>query len=777
MKNITIIHEKQNKYGFYGKISIKREYLEKISRALLGAGPLSEIKHLNLILEKNEDPAIISISDFSSLATSLAFKGELSIIRKLDLERSDEIYHNYRKASENFVKVVGEIEEKEPFGFSIKNEQICDDILNRCINNDDMTEYENFFSIIIDLIGASKDFYKRRDLLLAKDKIYNNLRYIASSEQLNEYNSTCIKLLSSDNFDLKEAEVFLKSAQNIVLENWRKEVTPIDDFVSGKPFKFICHSTNSSKWTGDFYSKYISASLLTEEFTDTYRSGCGFILSPENIVGADGDDLYAYNGSSNADDILNSSSIPIICPPRQIIELCRDRKEENKINGNKYKIYNEVLIEGFNPQAIFCITNGSKMLNDNYRQAMNLKKYFPTLKIIEIDLTKYKTYSELKEERNRLIKSIEMQIDPEYYKKTDSNYDLFELFWQKYLKMKNTSNYQESNIIDLYRINKKILFGVTTEELFSGIYDDDTIRFCLLKNYNINIEKILNGNIDLFDLSKLKKGLLSYSSNPKLNNIFPGIGTFLEMLNKIEITSNIIESFNNLNPRNFTSMIKIIGDYLLIRKSDLVDQKEGLIQQKILLEQTIKAKEENLNTNQSYQNLIDIEMYYKIATLDQSKSQEDLANISIKKSKLESDKLETEKELQSKKAIENKYVKHRILNYFKIKRIRLEIKILENRIKNNDIDYLEEEKAIENNFLSIIEEFQKKFGISLDEYPNLLKEAKSNIDYSFLSFGVIEIESLKKELLEVSNKIKLLTIKQESLEQNIELINTSKSII
>lgn len=774
MEMITV-NERSN---IWKKIKMKREYLEELSNAL-GDNRFEQIHTLRVLLKGDENPVVVNAGDFLDFATQLLYRGESTTIYGA-ADQSSEVFKNeYYRAYNAFTEIRGTITEKDVYPESAR-EDFCKSIWDDCLEKESMDDYEKFFTAITDLLKIDKKIYKRRDLIKAKDSIAKSLSYICTTEQLTSYEERCNELFNQEDIDLKETEKFLKDVQLLILEDWKTVTTSIADFVPGEPFRFICHSTSSRKFTDDFRSRYVSTSLLTEEFTETYHSGCGFIFEPNNIVGASGKDMYAINIADNEGGLINSSSLPPISSLAEIIDSCRAQREENQKDNKNNKIYSEVVIDGFNPSSIFCITDGSMQLNENYKHALEIKKYFPQLKIIEIDLTLYKEYSELTNCRDTLIKSIEREIDPEYYKKPDINCDLYELFWQKYLSLKKQKDYKESDIIDLYRENKEILgFAMDIEKLFSGKYDPFTIRYTLLKNPKFNIEAILNGNFDKWNLMGLKRELENCASNDLLNRIFSNIGIFINLLNQVNITDELVTIFKGTKPVTFTSMIGILGQNLHNRKNELTANKNQMISDKDSLEIAINKREIKYQRNNRYRGIIDNEYFYTIAMSDRDFETSKIDCISIEEQEIEYKKAGLETELSQKQKLKEGYSKHRFLNYFKLRGINMDIKELENRIAAI-VGILDEKGSQKKTIQKIITEldlrFKETFGYDIYEYSALLDEANSNFIYGFDTIHDFEISTLRMKLSAIEEKLLEIKLEERNLDDNIELIEPIRKV-
>ncbi len=96
------------------------------------------------------------------------------------------------------------------------------------------------------------------------------------------------------------------------------------------------------------------------------QSFYGVIWPPINIIAASDEDLHTYNATKDKDYLFpDRYSYIIVKTPEEIMELCLKRKEENDDDIS----WNEIVIEGFNPLGIFCLTDGSKKLDPKYNGA------------------------------------------------------------------------------------------------------------------------------------------------------------------------------------------------------------------------------------------------------------------------------------------------------------------------------------------------------------------------------------------------------------------------
>ena len=415
-----------------GKYIIDKNYLDNIQKYINNKlnNEMSKEEFLDFL-------ELIIIKIERTLYTVNQIKEDVSSLNNDILNNHEKLLNNFISIRGNYLELFNELND-EDYASNIKSDE---DFSLNIIN--DKKSLDILLNTIIKLFETSNYILKLRDLYIEYKEIIESLKYISNSKEIEEYKSVVNNYLNENPIDLEKLKNYLISLQKIILDDFKKEVTDIDSYKEGDYFKFICHSTNNTNWT-DENKNYISASLLTPKHMQTYNSGFGFILSPQNIVSAKASDQFTDN-TADSDDDLNEKYINTVDSIQKIDKEC--------------KTYSEIIIKGFNPIGIFCLTDGSKNLNLNYYKAKRLQKVFPNLKIIQIDLTIYKTKDELIEERNNLINHINVSLG-NFYDEVD--YELYEPFWDEYLKMKKERKYSEEDIINLYlkynEINKKNKF-------------------------------------------------------------------------------------------------------------------------------------------------------------------------------------------------------------------------------------------------------------------------------------------------------------------------------
>lgn len=358
----------------------------------------------------------------------------------------------YEQELNKFLSVCSAVSFKDPpLSMQSTNDRkiFCSQLIRHAIYGDNPAKIVEFIEAVMDFYKVIKDIYKQNDLVNAKNSIIDSLEYICEPKQIEEYEKHFDTYLKS--CDTSSSENYLNELQKIILADWHSKLTDPNNFVSGKPFRFLCHSTNTTNYKGDFLGNFVSTSLLTEKFTATYRKGFGFIMDDSNIVLASGNDMLVDNMADTEREIT-SSCVPIIDSVDKVLHDLEDNIAKPKKSNLEATDYSEIVVKGFNPIAIFCLSNGSGELNENYQKGTILSQKF-NLPLIDIDLTLYKTGKDLIKLRNQLIKDIEKLLTGSGKAKSSEYYDNFDYFWNSYLTLKKKNKYTTVDIINLYYEN------------------------------------------------------------------------------------------------------------------------------------------------------------------------------------------------------------------------------------------------------------------------------------------------------------------------------------
>ena len=336
---------------------------------------------------KNNHSKGISIKNFSDFLNKVSDKFHISynyVLENCDflLDEFNSILDELESIDFDLVNILSKFSyDNMSYWFSKKN-YIDSYVSNNC----DSDVFERLVFLFDEYLKFQVKVYKSFELLHLKDSLFEDLKEVSSEDIVKYYEDRYNLLLNEKSFDIDKLEILYREIQEVILDDFKANITDIDDYKPGEPFRFLCHSTNSITWEGDFVSEYVSTSLLTENHTDTYRSPYGFIIDPINIISMDSSDLYANNTAKDESELTNVSVLPKIL---SIGHLIRDTSD-----------YNEVILKGFNPVAIFCINDGSKEFNPFYIKAKALQNSFPNLPLIDLDMSLYNSFDNNKKNKH-----------------------------------------------------------------------------------------------------------------------------------------------------------------------------------------------------------------------------------------------------------------------------------------------------------------------------------------------------------------------------------------
>ena len=192
---------------------------------------------------------------------------------------------------------------------------------------------------------------------------------------------------NSNIYDLQTLQGYLNDYNSLATQIWKNYLN--DPRQSNDKMKYLVHD---GLINGDrYYHNTVSTSLITERHTNTYKTGYGFIVMPNTIIGADSKDISADNYAREGSSPNGYYEVPIKLP-QQVEAECIE-------NGN----YSEVNSQNFEIVGTFAIVNNQRGFNDpqSYKDA---KKLARKLKVpfVEIDDEK-RTQQIVQPEQNRSI--------------------------------------------------------------------------------------------------------------------------------------------------------------------------------------------------------------------------------------------------------------------------------------------------------------------------------------------------------------------------------------
>ena len=622
---------------------------------------------------------------------------------------------------------------------------------------------EDYINILYEYKIKRYNLEVLRDLARLRNDCKMNMSYYKSNDEIEIFLSQFDKAIDSG--DINTAKKMIEKLQNEILEEWNKYVPNFENMTDDN-FCFIGHSTNSRKFEGDFYTGYVSTSLYNQEVNDTYNGRYGFIMMPTNIVGAKSEDMYVNNISTSDEGILAYSLIAKIDHPKRILEESTKQKQENLKKGEKRKVYSEIVQKGFQPVGLFCFTNGALSLDKNYNYAKELQSNFPNLKLKIIDTYKNKKGVDLIQEKLNLINDINYDYAKrhnilEYINSIkEEELSRYDIFFENFTKLKESGNYSEDDIRSIFEQNQHFLGSLFDfDKLFTSNYSDKEIEFILYHNYALNINEILKGNIRKFWLIDIGDKLKQHIG--KLNKYINGLDEFVTIINKTEITDELVNAMIEQKTDNLYSLSKIILNS--VHNNLKKENHESMNKLLVLKENYDKLQEELKKLN-----IIDNQIYYSMAKSDYLELCKETKNI-LEENKKYDEKVKTLQE----KLFELEHQKENLKNNcYENSKFYKDIEIQLARLENLQNDLAKHpffnRRAIAKNQKEI-NEINKNNEIEKNTFntENKSKENQINYQISCIKNEISYLKSLKNfnnsrlnenntQLINLKNKIKKL---------------------
>lgn len=456
---------------------------------------------------------------------------------------SDDFYYvpqNYNEFNRN---LHSKIKEFFPNGFYSGINYFFD-----CFENKKYDDIFNVFSMFYDYEKSMYDTSYLDTLIGIRDDLVIDMNYFMSRDEIDNFMRKYDSGISRcDDILLKN---LLNEYNSKVLEEWNKYIN-----FSKDKFCFVGHSLKNARFSGDFYSRFVSCSLYNEEVFDTFNENFGFILDSKNIIAANSFDLYSFNYSEDADYLFNEDRFFKIKHPQRIIDECKVRKDNVLKLNECVSIYNEVVIDGFNPVGIFAFTNGLYELEDSYVNAYKLKRKYPNLDVFVYDVMKNKKGIDLTVCKLEIIKNLFFKFDlPEklYGDCLDFTYvNKYSYFFNK-LDILKKGEYNSLDIENIFRFNHYLLNISDIDELFSGKFNDECIKFVLGQGNYFNIDYILSSCYPDVVGYKFLSSLSRYSD--RLDKYYNGLGYFVNLLSTYDIDDSILEILNDYYFESFDTL-------------------------------------------------------------------------------------------------------------------------------------------------------------------------------------------------------------------------------
>ncbi len=339
---------------------------------------------------------------------------------------------------------------------------------------------------------------------------------------LEEIKNACINFNNHFTTQFATIRPSISSYNEYMQAYYRSHISDASKLESGQDFKFIVHNvTNGFPETLDFKTRYVSASLITDKTLGLFSGFSeaefntnrkGFILSPSNIVSAQHKDTWTSNRESGSDNLFYREGYAILSP-ETIEKRCLDIAKENKFDqlSENAPIYSEIVIDGFLPQAVFCITNGEGTLNPDYRDSLKQAKKFG-LPLIEINQREYRKKANLSPltpvGERILTKEVIERIMPEYMKSVNDFNNLRNILMTEDVCKKIADIFNQMTDKQVY--NENDFVKLASETIVSKINNSNLLlvgeKQSMIQSINDNLQELERQNQEK-DFSEAKEQL------------------------------------------------------------------------------------------------------------------------------------------------------------------------------------------------------------------------------------------------------------------------------
>ena len=339
--------------------------------------------------------------------------------------------------------------------------------------------YENM-QVAFDILTLKNQYYGCRDLRNIANTAINSINGIDKYKiglqpkvrvELQEIQEELKNLLAQKKTDIQSIQQRLDKYNTYAMDIWNDYLTSVDDTKSSE-YRWVIHNLNKGELQGDFKYKYMSTSIITNNVMGVYgMSNYGLIIKPKHIVSASYKDTYTLNISGNEENAFNIR--PPLMLPQEIEEMCMKKTIEKNgelLNYEKAPIYPEIVVDEFEIEGIYYISNGEHELARNYDKARKVAEE-RGIPLIERDISKYREEHGLEpmteNAKRSLCKNIlqkccdgDKNLKETYNKHYQDFVDThFEEFYEQYMKLKEQGEYSKDEILRIFE-------EVTKEDIY-----------------------------------------------------------------------------------------------------------------------------------------------------------------------------------------------------------------------------------------------------------------------------------------------------------------------
>ena len=330
--------------------------------------------------------------------------------------------------------------------------------------------YENM-QVAFEVLELDTQYYGCRDLRNNANTAINSINGIdkykiklqpEAMEELQEIQEELRNLLAQKKTDIQAIQDRVNRFNSYAMDIWNDYLTGADDTKSSE-FRWLVHNLTKGELQGDFRDKYMSTSIITNNAMGLYgRANYGLIIKPKHIVSASYKDSYTLNTREDEENLFNIK--PPLMLPQEIEEICMQQTIEANgelLNYEKSSIYPEIVVDEYEIEGMYYISNGEHELARNYDRARKMAEE-RGLPLKERDISKYREENGLEPMTERKKRDLcwsilqkccegDKELQEAYSKYDETFVDThFQEFYEKYMNLKEKGDYTKDDILKAF---------------------------------------------------------------------------------------------------------------------------------------------------------------------------------------------------------------------------------------------------------------------------------------------------------------------------------------
>ena len=426
-------------------------------------------------------------------------------------------------------------------------------------------------------------------------------------------------LLAQDKTDVKEIQDRVDKYNAHAMDIWNDYLTSVDDTKSSE-YRWVVHNLTKGELQGDFRDKYMSTSIITNNAMGLYgRANYGLIIKPKHIVSASYKDSYTLNTREDEENLFNIRRPPLMLP-QEIEEICMQQTIEANgelLNYEKAPIYPEIVVDDYEIEGMYYISNGEHELARNYDRARKMAEE-RGLPLIERDISQYRTEHGLEPMTEIAKRSLcgdilqrccdgDKELQEAYSKYYHDFVDThFQEFYEQYMKLKEQGDYSKDDILQVFAeiARDDIHFRKipqSVEEMY--LTDEEKKERRLEREYGINnisdrenlqhrLEKIVSDGIQYS----------AYKDNPDAEKRFEEIKTIIPQFKEFK------EVYLQLRVAGIEDELYKGIDYKTVSYAELLERAKAIVKEHEEIKQQSETQQDEKKQEQEQVEVADTDV-------------------------------------------------------------------------------------------------------------------------------------------------------------------------